>query len=660
MTEPVPFRVSIDANPFAQRATERLRDEEAFLEIVSPEPLSTFLADAGRSGALYEMLAVIAGAPGSGKTTLARLFQLPTLVTLLRNRSFASYRPLLGALASARALIDERPTLLAGRLPMESNYRDMWEFPYDADLKIGLLTKLIQARAVLAWLRGLHAAGVTESDVQFVPREDVAAAITSIGGTDGVGVGERAREVEAAVYAVTGALVAPGAGALPSAALGAYEPFDVIERVLVKLELNGDFQELSLRPLLILDDAHALHPLQFEGVKRWLARRELRVARWILTRLDVLTPREVLQQVYARVENESPALMGTRDVLPIALQSSLQDRRDNRNRFRKMAKDMAGRYLRRMPLFERRGLRRLEDLLSTEEPTLPRGKIEELRSSIDKAQRRLGITASRRQLLEEEIDRYVASTKATIVPPDVALGMLNVMMHRYANRVPQGSLFVGEPGRDDPDPARPVTAKRDIVAAARLHLLHQLERPFYYGIDVLADASTENAEQFLQLARRFVEVAEVQLTRGRQAMLSASSQHKHLRDRALELLRQWSFPYNRRVRRLTEEIGSRCIEASLRPNAPLGAGANAYGIRQEEFDNIAHTHADLARVLQFGVAYNAITLVANYYCKNETWCLLELGGVAIVAAGLTLQRGGFLEGSADELARILAATERPE
>lgn len=661
MSNPTIPRVGSDAaNPFAQRATERLRDDEAFLEIVSPEPLSTFLADAGKTGQLYEMLAVVAGAPGSGKTTLARLFQFPTLVTLLRNQNFGSYRPLLSALTASGALHDELPTVLAGRLPMESNYRDMWEFPYDDDLKIGLLTALIQARAVLAWLRGLRAVGIAEADVEFIPREDAAAAVDSMGGTRGSDVGERARAVETALYAIAGALVAPDAATLPATATGAYRPFDVIERICVRLDLQGVSRTVTLRPLLILDDAHALHPDQFTGAKRWLAGRELRIARWMLTRLDILTPREVLQQVYTRVEDESPGLMGTRDVLPIALQSSgsERDRREPRAAFRDMARDMAGRYLRRMPVFERKGLRRLEDLLSTEEPTLPDGKLAELRRSVDAAQRRLSIASARRATLESEIDRYAASTKSTRVTPDVRLAMLNIMMHRYANRIPQASLFgIGE-GTDDPEPSRPVHAKKGIVAGARLHLLHKFERPFYYGIDVLADASTENAEQFLQLARRLVDVSEVQLTRGRQPTLDAASQHKHLRERASELLQQWSFPFHQRVKRLTDEVARRCLEHSLRPSAILGAGANAYGILQDDFDQIHQLHPELARVLKFAAAYNAITIVPAYECKNQSWCLLELGGLVIVQEGLTFNRGGFVEGSADELGRMLSASDR--
>ena len=67
------------ANPFEKRATEYLRDDEAFLAVVTPEPLATFLQKPAKEGRLYDRLAMIIGTPGSGKTTLARLFQFSTL-----------------------------------------------------------------------------------------------------------------------------------------------------------------------------------------------------------------------------------------------------------------------------------------------------------------------------------------------------------------------------------------------------------------------------------------------------------------------------------------------------------------------------------------------------------------------------------------------------
>ena len=106
---------------------------------------------------------------------------------------------------------------------------------------------------------------------------------------------------------------------------------------------------------------------------------------------------------------------------------------------------------------------------------------------------------------------------------------------------------------------------------------------------------------------------------------------------------------------MVTEIGRKCVEITLEPNGWLTP--NAYGIPQEEFEGLAQSHPDLARILQFAVAYNALLLVPHYKQGAKNWCLLELGGMVILAHGLSLKRGGFLEGNASDLAQM--SRERP-
>ena len=546
-------------------------------------------------------------------------------------------------LTSCGAIQDENPTLLGGRLPLEAEYREFWELPYPEETRTGLMMQLLQARAVLVWLRHIQDTGVPLKDVEMIPRSDAHAAVTHVGGRGGQELLDRARGVELAIYRISAALVAPDIGDIDQEATAAYRPFDVIEAFRIP---DGE-ETLDLRPLIMFDDAHSLHPDQLMALRDWLVQRELKIARWVLTRLDALSSDDVLLDPTAG--SNGSGLKLSRETTVIRMQSG-DDRARERRAFRKMAKDMAGRYLRQMDVFSRRGLHRLGDLLSTTPQTISDAKLRQLQQHVDDLQDRYRISADRRQDFELQVKKYLALSGND--DDDMRLGIMSVLLERYVKRVPQLSLF--DEDLEDADPVRPLTVDSGVADGARIHLLHKYDRPYFFGVDTLCDAGTENAEQFLQLAARLVSQSEIQLIRrGNDPVIPGDVQHKLLRERAAQLIREWDFPQCHLVRRLADGIASQCLIKSCEGNAPLGGGANGVGIPQDEFDLIPDRHPGLARVIKFGVAYNAFVLVPNHRTKNSMWCLIELGGVLLLHHGLTLKRGGFLERQVYDLVNLL-------
>lgn len=623
-------------NPWHKRANEFIRDASELLPLISPRPINKFFEkDPER---LFDRLVVVVGSPGSGKTTLARLLEFRTLATMRDFERNADVRELLASLAKAGVLENLSPAVLALRLPTGGQLRSIWELPYDDRLRHRLLRAMIQAKAVLGWLRQLEEVGVDLEQVRIVTTGHAEAAREAVSADDLASFRERARVTERAIFRLIGALVPP-----PEADLGqllsdvAYEPFSIIESI----EIAKSWRDttLILRPMVILDDAHELHPLQLEDVDLWLRDREVKVSRWVLTRADSLNL-EDFRRVLRDEERPTPGTQPGRDRIRVLLQDT--GSRD-RTAFRAVAEDVAKRYLHPLANFNRRGSLSLKTLLNAAPvPTIADGDLRQIEAENARLALEVGVSKDQLGAMEAVYPMDIAA--------DVKAALTQIMLQREVRRTPQRSLFAGA-AEEEPTPDFP-KVQRALVTGAELHLLHKFDRPFYFGFDRLADAGNENIEQFVTLASVLVDMFETQAIRGKPLRLDARQQHKALREHSIKLIAQWDFPYAPKVRRLVEFIATRCQDLTLRPNAPLSDGANAYGVLLAELANL-DPNDELARVLHYALAYQALVLIEPYDCKGKTWALLELGGLPIVANGFTLSRGGFAEGTLAQLKTVV-------
>ena len=631
------------ANPFHRRATEYIRDAEAFLSIVSPAPLTTFLAGHSRQNELFSHPIRIIGSPGTGKTMLATLAEFRMVETILSDLDNQTNRPLARALADAGIVVDQKPHVAAVRVPMESEYRDFWELPYPPKIKTKLAFWLLQARALLGLIRGLTASGERGlNQVRFRSRTDYGAYIDQIGGLTAEGVRRRALAVERAIYSVGSGLVPPKLADLPKDATSPYDPFDAIEAV----EIDWLGETLELRPLAMLDDVHELHHDQLAALFEVMSRREMRFGRWMMMRLDALSPSAVLQSAEPP---PAPNRSEGRDFINIKMQVDTK-KAEARRKFRTIAQDIANRYLPMIETFRNRDTPKIRDLLSTAPPSISETQLNDLRARVDRAQEELSITPQRRKTIETLVSDYQENAKSRLTE-DMGLEMVRILMHRYDKRRAQAtpSLF----GKLDPDPKTPLDADRDVANGAMVHLNHMYKRPMHFGVEALCDASNENAEVFLGYAGVLVAEVETRAIRRRKLALSPKTQQTVLSNRAHEIIKGWTFAHADDVRSLIHRIAFDCVEKSLEPNASLCAGANTIAILESEFEEILPDD-DLLLVLKYALANGAITIERNYGQGSKLWCLIELTGTVCLAHGLTFNRGGFLPRKVEYLREALA------
>lgn len=623
-------------NPFERRASENILEPRALLPLVSPNPMEYFYSPEKR--ALFEKLTMWVGSPGCGKTTIARILEFDSLWEICRSQGKLN-RELETFLASINAIDDGMPMLITHRIPMTTNFRSIWELPYEVNLREALLRAFVQSKAVLGWLRQLERAEIQFNDVEIIFNDNSESARTEMRTHNINEFRDYARAIELSVFKVVTSLIPPKEEELRNILNSRYDIFEEIRGIKVRKWLDQSWGERILKPMVVIDDAHELHQEQFVHLRDWLKSRVITVSRWIMCRLDVIPPEDYSDAI-------TRGAMQDEDLTPGSTQGRdyyvkfMQPTGKNANKFRRVAADIANRYFATVPTFSGHSVKHLEQALDTHVPNLPPSAIDQLEKEITKLSKEGKFSTARVDSLLNRVPRNVSKGEQ--------LGVMRILLNREINNTPQLELLSTEPVPDEEIEDKG-TIQSSLLEGARIQLMHDFKRPYYFGINKLADASNANIEQFISLTGPLVDHLITKIIRHKPAEVLPIAQHQALQARAVELMNNWDFPYHENVRNLVAWISKRCLEKTLLSYAPLSDGANAFGVPQEDMDIALKKYERLAKTLHFAFAYKALVMVPYYKCKNKRWCLLELGGVPILASGLTLSKGGFIEGTVSEL-----------
>ena len=279
-------------NPFKKRRTELITDRRTLLSLVSSVPIEEFFQPEGKQ--LLEKLTLVVGTPGCGKTTIAQVVEFESLYNLCLETATPINRDLTDVLTRQELIKEGLPAILGHRLAMSTNFRDIWELPYSDQTRLALLRAFLQSKAVLGWFNQMDVMGVQLEHVDIVMGANSESVYATTRAERADTFRDYARDIELAIFRIVTSLVPPDEKEMAENFLNtSYDVFEVLRGFRVRQwpgspDAPTDI-DVVLRPMIIVDDAHELHPTQFTQLRDWLKTKAVGISRWLMCRPDIVS-----------------------------------------------------------------------------------------------------------------------------------------------------------------------------------------------------------------------------------------------------------------------------------------------------------------------------------------------------------------------------------
>lgn len=635
-------------NPFKMRTSEQIESEATFLSFFSPGVLDLLPKDD-----LWDRVQIIRSAPGGGKTSLLRVFKPSALVNLYSSRTADDYKDLYNKMKEIEAISDNGPELLGIMLSCVRNYASLEHLDFNQSHKERLLFSLLNARIILAMLRGalalkgLHYPKDLDRLHILSPDHDLPIKVPIPG--SGRDLFEWAHALEKSVCETIDSF-----DPLSNTAIQGHDT--LLAFLILKPELIiCDGTPVARRILVMLDDVHKLTSSQRHQLLEALFDLRPPNGIWLAERLEALNPNELLA---------AGVTTGREYSEPINLEDFWRSK-SNSKRFENTVLNIAD-----------RRVSTARDVQVGSFSTSLQGSLDgkEWRNSFEKA-----ISVMKGRITEKVSDsnrfqewlRARENSQGTPREQAISWRVLEILVERDLRKEQLTFDFALSPE----DLERKEASSSAVKAAAEFFIAQEFDIPYYFSVSRVATLSSSNIEQFLAFAGDlFEEIISAGLMNGPMkspAALEPNRQEsilkKAVQQRWEEIPRR--LPYGRDVQDFLKAIQEFTRWETYKPNAPYAPGVTGIGITMADRDklfklssqNNEHQYERLLMVLSTCISHNMLQVSLERFQgqKGKTWMILYLNRWLCVQFGLPIGYGGWRSKTPADLSKWLDEGFRP-
>ncbi len=621
-------------NAFKIRAADApIIETSQFLQLYCPLLLNQLQQD----DLFVPKLIVVRGSPGSGKSSLLRLFETDTLLTVHARRSQHSDQGLVERLTELGILSERGPRVVGIYIQCDSSLRDIANLaPEESTPR--LFNTLLDTRIVVSFVRGIRrlvAAGCLDLPGACVlnplPPGDAPPSVFSEARTV-----YQMEEVCTKIERDFGILLNrfPGDPLPPSIQPHAR----VYALAYLALQIQRVAALAELIPVVMLDDVQELYPDQRKHLKDEFMRRAA-IPRWLAVRTQVFGLEELIS-----VEGAEHG----REYREIPLDEIFQDKPTV---FAKFSANVVQRRLQATDSLQQVTVSDFKELLRPPDELVPSELAERALESMMKRASDLHLGRPILNTLQGHLERASKSSLLFSELQDLEKSL--IVLERQANRG-QVSLF--------PEMDLPEVTDGKTEEAAQLFVTKRLRWPYYFGFDALTSVASGNVEQLLSTAAVIMDRLIYRAELDRDKAMTAKQQE--------DLFRRCGDDYygaveekHRRgsaIRQFIDNLGAFFQEVTYRPNAPIAPGVNGFGLTRTELlqavslDNEGQGARVFSEVLTNAVAGNVLSVRCTKQGQaGSEKIVFYLNRLLCVKFRLPLNYGGWQHLPVDILIRMM-------